>query len=141
MGWSIGAAMGAKLAAPDKLVVSVTGEEAFGGTALDLETAVNSDIPFLLLLVNNRAQRSSDGGASVRMAQIRSRQAMDYCDLARALGVRSATRVEDPEALRGALQRAIERVKGGETAVVEAVTKRVPVGLHYLWEGRTASGS
>ncbi len=32
MGWSIGAALGAKTAAPDKLVASVIGEEAFGHT-------------------------------------------------------------------------------------------------------------
>jgi len=141
MGWTIGAAMGAGLAAPDKLVVAVTGEEALGETALDLETAVCGQIPFLLVLLNNRSQRSSEGGASVRMAQIRSRQAMDYCALAQALGVRSAIRVEDPEALPGALREGARRVQGGEVAVVEVASKRVPVGLHYLWEQSTSSGA
>ena len=42
MGWSIGAALGAKTAAPDKLVASVIGEEAFGETALDLETSIRA---------------------------------------------------------------------------------------------------
>ena len=40
MGWSLGAAMGIKLAHPDKLVADFIGDGSFGMVGLDLETAV-----------------------------------------------------------------------------------------------------
>ncbi|MFQ6031034.1 MAG: thiamine pyrophosphate-requiring protein, partial [Dehalococcoidia bacterium] len=96
MGWSLGAAMGAKMAAPEKLVIAVTGDEAFGETGFDLETAAANDIPILVVLKNNRAHGSDPERSAVRAAKIR--PVGDYAAMARALGVR-ATRVEDPEAL------------------------------------------
>ena len=41
MGWSTPAAMGAKLAHPDKVVVNVTGDGSFGMTGMEIETADN----------------------------------------------------------------------------------------------------
>lgn len=118
MGWSLGAAMGAKLAAPDKLVVAFMGDEAFGETGFDLETATASALPILIVLLNNRACQER---SAIRRAKIK--PVGDYCALARALGVR-ASRVEDPKALREALEAAIKRVQAGESALVEVITKR-----------------
>lgn len=47
MGWSLGAALGAKLARPDALVVNVMGDGAFGMTGMDIETAVRLNLPTL----------------------------------------------------------------------------------------------
>ncbi|MBI4528149.1 MAG: hypothetical protein HY695_30520 [Deltaproteobacteria bacterium] len=124
MGWALGAAMGAKLAAPDKLVIALIGDEAFGETALDLESATASEIPILVVLVNNRAYQDR---AAVRKAKIK--PVGDYCALARALGV-SANRVEEPKNLRGALSEAIQRVQSGKSALVEVIAKRVPTSLY-----------
>ncbi|HZS01670.1 MAG TPA: thiamine pyrophosphate-dependent enzyme [Chloroflexota bacterium] len=133
MGWSLGAAIGAKVAAPDKLVVAVMGDEAFAETGLDLETAVRSEVPILVVMKNNKAFPSTDSGISPRLSGVRYREAGNYCVLAEALGAR-ATRVEDPEALRGALADAIACVQDGRPALVEVVTKRVPTSLYRLWE-------
>ena len=54
MGWSLGAAMGAKVAAPDKLVAAFIGDEAFYETAIDLETSIVCNTPILVVLLNNR---------------------------------------------------------------------------------------
>src|SRR5262249_24455910 len=54
MGWSIGAAMGAKKAQPDKLVVAFIGEEAFNETAMDIETSIRNGAPILIIVKNNR---------------------------------------------------------------------------------------
>jgi acetolactate synthase-1/2/3 large subunit len=124
MGWSLGAAMGAKLAAPEKLVVAFTGDEAFGETAMDLETATASELPILIVMINNRAYQDR---AAIRKAKIK--PVGDYCALARALGVQ-ATRVEDPKALRGALSEAIQHVQSGKSALVEVITKRVATSLY-----------
>jgi thiamine pyrophosphate-dependent acetolactate synthase large subunit-like protein len=129
MGWSLGAAMGAKLAAPDKLVIAFTGDEAFGETALDLETATASAIPIMIVMINNRAFQER---AAVRHAKIK--PVGDYCALARALGVHAA-RVEDPKAIKGALGEAINQVKSGKSALVEVSTKRVTTSLYPYGQG------
>lgn len=125
MGWSLGAAMGAKLAAPDKLVVAVMGDEAFGETALDLDTAARSDIPILVVMKNNSGHKREDVSDPRRAAlvSVRFKAGGDYCAMAQALGVR-ASRVEDPEALRGVLSEAINSVRAGNCALVEVATRR-----------------
>ena len=123
MGWSLGAAIGAKLAAPDKLVVAVTGDEAFGETALDLDTSVRIGAPFLTVLKNNQADRRSEARGFPNLAALRGSPGGDYTALARALGVQ-ALRVEDAEDLNMAITTSIEHVNAGRTALVEVMTKR-----------------
>ena len=57
MGWTLGAAMGMKLAAPDKLVAAFVGDEAFGETGMELETAARNKLPVLWVLINNSLPR------------------------------------------------------------------------------------
>jgi acetolactate synthase-1/2/3 large subunit len=52
MGWSTPAAMGAKLAHPDKTVVNVTGDGSFGLTGMEIETAARNDIRTLTVILN-----------------------------------------------------------------------------------------
>ena len=95
MGWSIGAAMGAKKAHPDKLVTAFIGEEAFNETAMDIETSVRNDAPILIIVKNNRKIPDTDGGKSKQLAVARFRQGVDIGALATALGAK-AYRVEKP---------------------------------------------
>lgn len=53
MGYAVPAALGAKLARPDRPVVGVCGDGGFLMTAVDLETAVREDVPFVLVLFDN----------------------------------------------------------------------------------------
>ena len=53
MGTGIPFGMGAKLAAPDHLVVVICGDYSFGLSAMDLETAVRHAIPFIIIIANN----------------------------------------------------------------------------------------
>jgi thiamine pyrophosphate-dependent acetolactate synthase large subunit-like protein len=53
MGAGIPMAMGAKLAAPERMVVVVCGDFGFGLTAMDLETAVRHRIPVIVVVANN----------------------------------------------------------------------------------------
>jgi acetolactate synthase-1/2/3 large subunit len=128
MGWSIGAAIGAKAARPDKLVVTVIGEEAFAETALDIETSVRNATPILIVVLNNRAFTDRDGGVSPKLAAARFHGGVDIGPLARALGAQ-AWHVAQPSELRGALLEAIDAVKRGHTSVVEVMTRRVRVNL------------
>lgn len=54
MGYGLPAAIGAKLANPDKIVVSLSGDGGFMMTFPELETAVRHRIPVIALVFNNR---------------------------------------------------------------------------------------
>ncbi len=135
MGWSIGAAIGAKKAAPGKMVVSVIGEEAFAETAIDIETAIRSGIAVLLLVKNNRGTPATDAGISPHLATTRfAGNGVRPAEVARALGAKAA-RVEKPSEMREALKTAVAEVKAGSLYVLEVVTGRAPGSLHSRWEG------
>jgi len=133
MGWSLGAALGAKKARPDKLVVAFIGEEAFNETAMDIETSVRNDAPILVIVKNNRKTPDQDGGKSKKLAVARFKQGVDICALATALGA-NAYRIEKPGDLAKTLSAAIADVRGGRTTVVEVLTARINGSLHHLWD-------
>ncbi|MBR7795215.1 acetolactate synthase [Agaribacter marinus] len=54
MGYGMPGAIGAKLALPDRLVVSFSGDGGFMMTCQELETAVRYDIPIICLVFNNK---------------------------------------------------------------------------------------
>jgi acetolactate synthase-1/2/3 large subunit len=53
MGASLGIAMGAKLAQPEKTCVAFMGDGAFGMVGMDFETAVREEIPIIVIVMNN----------------------------------------------------------------------------------------
>ncbi len=140
MGWSIGAAMGAKKAHPSKLVAAFIGEEALNETAMDIETSVRNNAPILVVVKNNRKIPDQDGGKSKKLAVARFWQGVDICALAGALGAK-AYRVEKPGDLAATLSAAIADVRGGRTAVVEVMTVRINGSLHHLWDANAKKGS
>jgi uncharacterized protein len=139
MGWSLGAAMGAKKAHPDKLVTAFIGEEAFGETAMDIETSIRNDAPILIVVKNNRKMPDMDGGKSKKLAVARFKQGVDIGALATALGAK-AYRVEKPGEISKTLSDAIATVRGGQTAVVEILTVRINGSLHHLWDENAKKG-
>lgn len=136
MGWSIGAAIGAKKAAPEKTVVSIIGEEAFAETAIDIETAIRSGVAVLLIVKNNRAIPATDAGISPHLAKTRfSGDGVVPHVVGRALGAKTAY-VTNPAELRGAVKTALAEVKAGNFYVLEVVTGRAPGSLHSKWEAK-----
>lgn len=139
MGWSIGAAIGAKAAAPAKLVATFIGDEAFYETAIDLETSILCETPILVILLNNREDTLRKRG-NVTLDRARWSGGRNLADLCRALGAH-AERVDDPEQVAAILERAIGIVQGGRTAVVEVEIARVRNNIGYLFrEGGGPSG-
>jgi acetolactate synthase-1/2/3 large subunit len=133
MGWSIGAAIGAKCAEPGKLVIAVVGEEAFNETAMDIETSIRCNTPVLIIVKNNRAFTDRDGGVSANLARVRFGTGVDIPALAAALGAKTQ-RVTQPTELEGAFKEAIAAVEAGTTAVLEIMTRRVKTSLYDLWD-------
>src|SRR5437762_13291325 len=96
LGSSLGLALGAKLAAPDKLVIHFLGDTALGMCGMDLETAVRERIPILTVLVNNGLMGGYERWIPVASQKFRSRFLTgDYAKLAEGLGV-AVVRVTEP---------------------------------------------
>jgi acetolactate synthase-1/2/3 large subunit len=62
MGWAVPAALGAKLAQPDRQVVAVVGDGDFMMSLPEMGTAVMNNIPVVYLVQNNRGYMSIRGG-------------------------------------------------------------------------------
>lgn len=56
MGFGLPAAIGAKVAAPEKTVVDIDGDASFSMTAMELATASQYDIGVKVLVLNNEFQ-------------------------------------------------------------------------------------
>ena len=127
MGWSMGAAIGAKLGRPDHLVVHLLGDASFGMTGMEVETAVRMGLPILTVVVNNGGTggglMSMDraGAAPPSMAQLGG----NFSLVAQGLGA-YAERVEEPADLVPAFRRAIRATDDGQSAVVEVMIKPMP---------------
>ena len=123
LGFSLGAAMGAKLAAPDKTVVNVMGDAAFGMVGMEIETAVREGIPILTVVLNNSAMGNYERLIPQAVARYRTnRLSGNYAEVARGLGAH-ADRVEQPQAIAPALQRALAVTREGRPAFLEFITR------------------
>jgi acetolactate synthase-1/2/3 large subunit len=107
-------AIGAKVACPEDTVICVTGDGAFGIGAMEMDTAVRLDLPFLCVIGNDgqwgmieRGQKRIFGEDRLVAASLPERP---YEQMVAALGG-YGERVEDPEQIRPALERARESGK------------------------------
>ncbi len=122
LGFSLGLAMGAKIANPDKLVVNVMGDASVGMTGMDWETAVRENIPILTVIKHDSIFSGYDRHIPVAIERYKiSTQTGDYANVARALGCH-AEKVETVQGLQPALKRAIQATRDGQPAVVDVIT-------------------
>jgi acetolactate synthase-1/2/3 large subunit len=126
LGTSLGMAMGAKLAAPEKLVVNFLGDAAFGMCGLDVETAARMHIPILTMLINNSVMGNYESHQPVAVERYNIKQLSgDYSGVARSLGA-WAERVESPAEIIPAIRRAHEVIATGQPALLEVITRESP---------------
>jgi acetolactate synthase-1/2/3 large subunit len=125
LGVGVPFAVAAALAYPDRQVISVTGDGAFGINAMEIDSAVRHGAKCVVIVSNNAAwnierfdQESNYGGRVVGTTLRHS----DYAGLARALGAHGE-RVEKPEDLAGALGRALANAP----ALIDVVTSQTVV--------------
>jgi acetolactate synthase-1/2/3 large subunit len=131
LGWGGGAAVGAKLAAPDRLVVLVTGDGSFvfGNPAAVYWMAKRYQASFLTVILNNH------GWAAVRRAvhtwhptgfAVRTGQdwtslepSGDWGGVATAAGGAWSATIREPAAFDGALDAALTALDSGRPAVLD----------------------
>ncbi|GBD16956.1 Acetolactate synthase large subunit IlvG [bacterium HR26] len=133
LGWGIGAAVGIKLAQPDRPVVAVVGDGSFlfGAPVATLWTALTSGAPVLVVICNNACYNATKQpliaaypeGYSVRLDRyvgIDLEPAPRYDILATSVGA-YGERVEDPAEVLPALERGLARVRDGQSAVLDVI--------------------
>ena len=124
LGTGLGLIMGAKLAAPEKFCVNFMGDAAFGMTGLDFETAVRNQIPTLTIVLNNNFMAAETHSMQASHERYGTMNILgNYADLAKSLGGWSE-RVEEPNQIVPALQRARKVTENGKAALLEFVTSR-----------------
>ena len=127
LGYSLGLAMGAKMAEPEKVAVCIIGDYGFGMVGLDVETAVREKIPVLTIILNNSTMgiyRQNNFPTANDLYGTKYTGG-DYSKIAEALGSYSE-KIDDPNELGAAMKRCIEKVQSGNAAVLEVITKVEP---------------
>jgi acetolactate synthase-1/2/3 large subunit len=125
----------ASLACPDRTVLVVTGDGAFGFNAMEIDTAVRHQAPVLIVVANNGAwqievhdqQQTHGKVVGTKLAFV------DYAAMARAFGMH-AERVERAEDLPQAIDRALAQRPALLDVVVtpEAVSSDAKSGLAWV---------
>ena len=119
--------MGAKLAAPEKLVVNFMGDGSIGMVGMDLETAARAEIPILTIVLNNGLFGNYERYLPLAAEKLNIKQVTGkYADLAMALGVH-AERIERPNEIAPALDRAIRCTRDGKPVLLEMMSAEEPL--------------
>ncbi|MEM1674012.1 MAG: thiamine pyrophosphate-requiring protein [Candidatus Bathyarchaeia archaeon] len=123
LGWGLGAALGAKLAAPDKTVIACMGDGSYiyGNPVAAHLTSKKYNLPFLTIIYNNQGwgvphrillQEYPEGWA-VRYGYVKAlsgfEPSLDFTSICKAAGGYAET-VEDPSEVQPALKRALKAV-------------------------------
>ena len=133
LGWGLGAGLGAKLAAPDRQVVSVVGDGSylFGAPTTAHWVSRRYDLPVLFLVWNNAKWGAVEGATrmvypdghaarndSFTFSDLK--PSLDYelvCQAAGGMG----ERVDDPADLPNALERGLKAVADGRQALLNLI--------------------
>ncbi|NEK59123.1 thiamine pyrophosphate-requiring protein [Geodermatophilus sabuli] len=130
LGWALGAAVGVKLAAPGSRVVALVGDGSFlfSQPTPALWVAHHERTPVLVVVLRNGGYAASrrpvfalfPDGASAASGEVvgtRFTDGPDFTQVAAACHAH-AEQVSDPAEVRAALQRGLDAVAGGRSAVV-----------------------
>jgi len=137
LGWNGGAAIGIKLAHPDKTVISLTGDGTylFSIPATVHWMAKEYDTPFLTVIYNNHGWKSPKlstlGVHPEGVAKLTNQfgttfnTSADLSKIAEAAGGAFAQTVNHPDELKEALEKGLAEVKSGRSAVIDVRLKKI----------------
>ncbi|EZH65697.1 acetohydroxyacid synthase large subunit [Bacillaceae bacterium JMAK1] len=137
MGFGSSAALGAKLAHPDRVVVSLIGDGGFGQNPAVLATAVEENIPVVWVVMNNSAYGTIAG---LEMAHYDTTYGTlfkkngetytpDFAVIAQGFGVKGI-KVKSAEEFKDAVKEAIE---ANEPVLIDVAMRNEPVPTDGQW--------
>ena len=119
MGYGLGAAIGAKVAKPDKTVINIAGDGCFRMNMNEIATATRYDIPIIQVVINNHVlgmvRQWQNLFYGKRYSQTILRDKVDFVKLAEAMGAR-AKKVTTKEEFDAAFD---EALKSDTTYVID----------------------
>jgi acetolactate synthase-1/2/3 large subunit len=125
MGQSLGFALGAKIAHPEKTVVHVIGDGSFGMVGMDLETSIRENIPVITVLLNNGKLGGYDSYFPIASKRFNlNKVSGDYTKIAEGLGAGYVEKISEPAEIIPALQRAKKANDKGKTVLLEIFTEQ-----------------
>jgi acetolactate synthase-1/2/3 large subunit len=140
MGFGFPAAIGAKVAAPDKKVVDIAGDGSFLMTCHDLATCVENDIQVVVCIFDNRylgmVRQWQELFFDKEYAHTGLGITPDFVKLGEAFGC-YAERVEKPEELKEAFNNAFE---SGKPAVIDMIVGKEDKVLPMIPPGGGLTG-
>ena len=142
LGWGVGAAIGAKLGAPDKQVVALVGDGSYQFAVQALWTAKRFELPLIVVIFNNLGYQANRWA----LAGLRGRAAdtghyigislddpqIDHVGIAKAYG-HDGERVTRPRDLGDALKRAVAAEQQGGLYVLDVIVDRRGGGADADW--------
>lgn len=117
MGYAVPAALAGKLVHPDRQVVSISGDGGFGMAVNGVMTAIDEDIPIVMVILNNSALGWVKHGQGNRAIASTFKE-MNFAEIAKSMGA-EGIRVEDPSEIGAAMRAAFA---SGRPTVVDVVT-------------------
>jgi acetolactate synthase-1/2/3 large subunit len=133
LGWGLGAAIGMKIAEPERLVIATLGDGAymFGNPTAGHQLLRALDLPMLFIIFNNamweEVERAAlavfPDGHAARMNRVPVAHLGPAAHYEHMMKIYDGhgERVDRPEALPGALARALEAVKAGRQALLNLI--------------------
>ncbi len=134
LGWEVPACIGVKLARPDNLVVGVVGDYSFGFLMEEVAVAVQHQVPFVLVMLNNgymslirqpeKYQYDINFGVDIGYEGPNGALGMDHVGVMQAMGA-LGRRVSEPDDIRPAIEWAIQASEEARVpALVEIIVER-----------------
>lgn len=150
LGWGVGAAVGAKLGAPDRQVVLSIGDGSVMYSAAGFWTMARYQVPVLTVVWNNHDYQTVRNAAhryNRRMAETGRYHGLylgdpdiDFVKLAESQGVHGE-RVTSPADIATALKRGTAETRGGKPYLLEFVVGRVGGGADSTWHQKFSAAA
>ena len=132
LGYGIPLALGAKVAKPEKTVLNVMGDLAFGMSGLEIETAARNRLGTLTVVFNNGLMGDYEKHLPNATRLYGARYITgDYAKIAEGLGA-YAEKVERPDEISPAVKRALQVTRDGRPVLLDVVT-REETALSKYW--------
>jgi acetolactate synthase-1/2/3 large subunit len=136
LGFGLGAAIGAKLAFPERQVVNVTGDAGVAYQVGNYEALVRNEIGITTIHINNSGFGGYGPGFwgpghSPYTSKVTSSSILKMAEVVEALG-EHAERIEDPDEIAPALKRAFKENQLGRPAYLEVICCQYPVYGRWL---------
>lgn len=138
MGFGSAALLGAKLAAPDKKVITLIGDGGFGTNPSVLATAVEQNIPVVWVIMNNSAFGTIAGLTACAFDHSFGTEFHtpdgkvynpDWAEIAKAYGVK-AKKIMSADEFKGVFE---EAINSNEPYLIDVPMENIPVPTDGIW--------